>query len=66
MFDKTADEKREELESLHGSEVYEWTDDEVHEEYNELWACGQSLIESDFSNIDEVDAEFDEKFGEWN
>jgi hypothetical protein len=66
MFDMTADEKREELESLHGTDVYDWGDDEVHEEYDQLRVDGMSLVESDFSNIDEVDAEFDHKYKDWN
>ncbi len=66
MFDKSADEKREELEALHGSDVWDWADEEVHEEYNQLYADGLSLTEGDFSNIDEVDDEFDNRFGDWS
>jgi len=65
MFDKTVDEKREELEPLYGSEVWQWYDADVVDEYDQLWADGMSLVESDFSNIDEVDDEFDRKYKDW-
>jgi len=62
VFDKTADKKREELEILHGNDVWQWEDDEVHEEYDQLQSDGMSLVESDFNNLDEVDEFFNDKY----
>ncbi len=65
-FDKTADEMREDLEILHGSSVWNMSDEDVIEEFNELEGAGIELVESDYGNIDEIDTELDNRFGDWN
>ena len=63
MFDKSIDEMREDLVSLHGNEVYEYDDEVLVEEYNTLYSDSVSLTEGDFSNIDAMDNEFDDRWG---
>jgi hypothetical protein len=63
MFDMTTDEMREDLTSLHGSSVYNWSDEDVKEEWTELRAGGIAITEGDFSNIDSIDDDFNERFG---
>ena len=63
MFDKSLDEMREDLAILHGNEIYDLSDDEVIEEYNTLYDDSVGLTEGDFSNIDAMDNEFDDRWG---
>ena len=63
MFDKSMDEMREDLAILHGNEIYDLSDDEVIEEYNTLYDDSVGLTEGDFSNIDAMDNEFDDRWG---
>tara|TARA_R110002167_G_scaffold361377_1_gene579641 strand:- start:276 stop:503 length:228 start_codon:yes stop_codon:yes gene_type:complete len=63
MFDKSLDEMREDLAILHGNEIYDLSDDEVIEEYNTLYGDSVGLTEGDFSNIDAMDIEFDNRWG---
>ena len=63
MFDKSMDEMREDLAILHGNEIYDLSDDEVIEEYNTLYDDSIGLTEGDFSNIDAMDNEFDNRWG---
>mgnify|MGYP003647695719 FL=1 len=63
MFDKSMDEMREDLVSLHGNDVYDWDDEVLIEEYNTLYDDSVGLTEGDFSNIDAMDNEFDNRWG---
>ncbi len=66
MFDISIDEMREELVLIQGMEIYEWTEEEILDEYEALKEYADVLDETDFSAIDEVDNEFHKRYQEWN
>ena len=64
-LDKTIDEIKEDLEALYGKETENWTEEEIREVYDDLCEASINLIESDFSQLDAVDEEFNARFDEW-
>jgi hypothetical protein len=63
MFDKSPDEMRQDLSQVFGHDVNDMTDEEIIDEHNEL---SQDSINHDNETMDEIDAEFDQRFDDFN